>query len=248
MTSFANALEPSRRAQAAEGPNTARPARSRSSARPATKGASGPTTTRAASCSSARATRPALSLTGTGTHVASRAMPGLPGAQTTSGRCGERRSARTSACSRPPEPTTRIVIGQAAARRGTARRPSQGRDEVVDGDRDERLVGARPARAQLERHARDRVLVGCLDDVDEVEPAERRPLLLDGRPQLLDLAVDLADALWVVLDRLHALGRERREHDVGGHGAAFYRMPRPPARRRGAAAGSTPPRPPRRRP
>ena len=35
------------------------------------------------------------------------AMPGLPGAHSTSGSCGERPSARTIACSRPPEPTTR---------------------------------------------------------------------------------------------------------------------------------------------
>ena len=60
------------------------------------------------------------------------------------------------------------------------------------------------ARAELERDARDRLLVGRLDDVDEVEVAERRPLGLDGRAELLDLAVDLADPGRVVLDRLHA--------------------------------------------
>ena len=81
----------------------------------------------------------------------------------------------------------------------------------------ERLVAGRAARAELERDARHRLLVGRLDDVDEVEAAERRPLRLDGRAELLDLLVDLADALRVVLDRLHALGRQGREHDVGGH-------------------------------
>ena len=35
--------------------------------------------------------------------------------------------------------------------------------------------------------------------------------------ELLDLLVDLADARRVVLDGLHALGRQRREHDVGRH-------------------------------
>ena len=46
---------------------------------------------------------------------------------------------------------------------------------------------------------------------------ERRPLRLDGRAELLDLAVDLADPAGVVLDRLHALGGQRRQHDVGRH-------------------------------
>ena len=74
-----------------------------------------------------------------------------------------------------------------------------------------------PARAQLERHARHRLLVRRLDDVDEVEVPERRPLRLHGRPELLDLVVDLADARGVVPDGLHALRRERREHDPGRH-------------------------------
>ena len=38
---------------------------------------------------------------------ASAAIPALPGAQTSSGARGERASARTIACSRPPPPTTR---------------------------------------------------------------------------------------------------------------------------------------------
>ena len=41
---------------------------------------------------------------------ASRAIPALPGAHSTSGRCGERASARTIACSRPPAPTTRTAV------------------------------------------------------------------------------------------------------------------------------------------
>src|SRR5205807_10052274 len=52
----------------------------------------------------------------------------------------------------------------------------------------------------------------------------RGPLGRDLGPQLLDLLVDLADAGGVVLDRLHTLGGERREHDVGRHLASGSRM------------------------
>ena len=51
MTSLANALEPSIRAAAADGPNTLRPRFLSSSASPATSGTSGPTTVRSTSCS-----------------------------------------------------------------------------------------------------------------------------------------------------------------------------------------------------
>src|SRR5436190_22428547 len=90
-------------------------------------------------------------------------------------------------------------------------------DEVVDRDRGQRLVAGRAARAELERDPRDGALVGRLDDGDEVDVAERGPLRLAGGAQLPDLLVDLEDPLRIVLDRLHALGREGREHDVGGH-------------------------------
>src|SRR3954447_14778140 len=203
MTSLQNAFEPSSCAAAAPGPNTTMPCCASRSDNPATSGISGPTTTRSQPC--AAATSPSRSVTATSTSRASRAMPGLPGAHSSSGRCGERVSARTIACSRPPEPTTRT------------RGKLQGGDEVVDGNRRERLVAAGAARAQLERDAGDRRLVRSLDDVDEVKAAQRRPLRLDGGAQLLDLLVDLADALRVVLNRLHALGSEGREHDVSGH-------------------------------
>src|SRR5207244_784894 len=45
-------------------------------------------------------------------------------------------------------------------------------------------------------------------------------LRLDGGAELLDLLVDLANPLRVVLYRLDALGREGREHDVGGHSSS----------------------------
>ena len=52
---------------------------------------------------------------------------------------------------------------------------SDGLDELVDRDRGQRLVVRRAARAELQRHLCHRLLVGRLDDVHEVEPAERRP-------------------------------------------------------------------------
>src|SRR3954451_6554569 len=215
MTSLANAFEPSSRAAARVGPNTGRPRPWISSTRPATSGASGPTTVRSASSRSARSASAPTSATTSGNVFASAAMPGLPGAARTSGSCGERRSARTMACSRPPDPTTRT--------RGPATSgPSlESRDDLVDGDRDERLVARRAARAELERDPRHRALVRRLDDADEVELPERGPLRLDARAELLDLLVDLADALRVVLHRLDALGGERRQHHVGRHRASL---------------------------
>src|ERR1044071_1479147 len=101
-------------------------------------------------------------------------MPALPGVQNTSGDCGERLSARTMACSRPPPPTTRTR--GVTARRGGRDRGSQRGEEVVDRDRGKRLVVRGAARAELERDARHRLLVGRLDDVYAVVSAERRQL------------------------------------------------------------------------
>src|SRR5215210_2925614 len=179
------------------------------STRPATSGASGPTTTRSTARSLAARTSPSTSSAPTARHsTPSRAMPALPGAAISSGARGLRRSERTSACSRPPPPTTRT-------------RTSESRDEVVDGDGDERLVARRAPRAELEGDARHRGLVGRLDDVHEVVLAERRPLGLDRGPELLDLLVHLLDARRVVLDRLHALRGQGAEHHERRHGDPF---------------------------
>ena len=105
MTSLANAFEPSSRAAAADGPKQGMPAAAQSSASPATSGASGPTTTRSTPSAAAKATTSPAS-----TIRASPAIPALPGVQSSSGRCGERSSARTIACSRPPPPTTRTFV------------------------------------------------------------------------------------------------------------------------------------------
>ena len=110
ISSFENAFEPSTRAAPADGPKTAMRARRRASPRPSTSGSSGPTTTSPTSRWWASATRPPTSSTATSWQVATRAMPGLPGAQCSSRQVGLAASACASACSRPPEPTSRILI------------------------------------------------------------------------------------------------------------------------------------------
>src|SRR3954454_24164233 len=144
------------------------------STRPPTSGASGPTTTRSTRRSFAAATIPFRfpTLIPSPSNP-SRAIPGLPGVVRTSGCWGLRASDRASACSRPPEPTTRTRV------------TSERSDEVFDRDRGERLVAGGAARPELHRDARHRRLVGRLDDVHEVVLPERRPLRLDGGAQRL---------------------------------------------------------------
>ncbi len=105
MTSLAYALEPSSCAASAVGPNATTPASTQRSTNPATSGTSGPTTTRSipAAAIAAGSSAPA-------NGAASRAIPAFPGEQSTSGACGERSSARTMACSRPPPPMTRTRV------------------------------------------------------------------------------------------------------------------------------------------
>src|SRR5215472_12681164 len=106
MTSFANALDPSMRAALLFGPKAAIPFARSSSATPATSGASGPMTTRSALTRRAsRVTSPG-SVALTSWQAASSAMPGLPGAACNSPTAGSLLSARTIACSRPPDPIT----------------------------------------------------------------------------------------------------------------------------------------------
>src|SRR2546421_5666544 len=191
------------RAAASDGPNARMRAAASSSTTPFASGASGPTTTRSARSSTAAPTMPSTSSAATSRQrTPSRAMPALPGAAISSGCCGLRMSARTSACSRPPPPTTKILIGTKLERC----------DELVDRDRGQRLVARRAARAELHRDSRHRLLVGRLHHVHEVVPAEGGPLCLDARSERLDLLVDLADPRGVVLHGLDALSRERREH------------------------------------
>ena len=117
ITVFANALDPSSCAAAADGPNTATPAAARRSARPATSGASGPITTRSAESSTASRVSPSRSDTGTGCSRASVPMPGLPGA----------------ACSSP-------------SKRGARERPRQGVLATAGSDKEDshRLAASLP--------------------------------------------------------------------------------------------------------
>src|SRR3954447_25633464 len=223
MTSFAKSLEPSSRAAARTGPKQPTEAARRASTAPATSGASGPTTTRSTPASTAAPASASGSAASRSSGSGSARIPALPGAHNNSGRWGERASARTSACSRPPEPTTRTLMGPKGLR--SAGSNSERGDEVVDRDGGQRLEVRRAARAQLQGDASHRLLVRRLDDVHEVEVPERGPLRLDGRAELLDLVVDLADAGGVVADGLHALGSEGGEHDPGRHGSSSVGSP-----------------------
>src|SRR5450755_2337431 len=216
MISFENALEPSSWAAAALGPKQSTPAARRASPSPATSGASGPITTRSTPSASAAATSASTSSDATSISRASPAIPALPGAHNSSGERGERARACTRACSRPPAPTTstRGRPGEPPPRRPRA---SDGANEVVDRDRRQSLEARRAARAELKRYAGHRGLVGRLHDVDEIEAAERRPLRLHGRAELLELAIDFLDPHRVVLDRLNSVWRQRRKHDVRRH-------------------------------
>ena len=106
MNSLANALLLSSRAAACVGPNAAMPSADSASTRPSASGASGPTTTRSAASACASATCARTSLVPAAWQRATRAMPGLPGAAWTSWPKEAQRHA--SACSRAPEPTTRM--------------------------------------------------------------------------------------------------------------------------------------------
>src|ERR1019366_1450979 len=102
------------------------------------------------------------------------------------------------------------------------------------------VVAGRASGAQLERKARHHPVIGRLDDTDEVELAERRPLLANAHTELLDLAVDLTDALRVVPERAHPLGCERREHQIGRHrGRLSARSARPADRAAPATSALT---------
>ena len=84
ITSLANALLPSSSAADFDGPNTAKPCARKISATPATSGASGPITIKSAVNSFANASTESASFGETGEVRAIFAIPGLPGAQTTS--------------------------------------------------------------------------------------------------------------------------------------------------------------------
>ena len=110
MNCLAKSLLPSRRAPSALGPKTRRPAARSLSATPAHRGASGPTTAKAISLVLANSASLSPSSTPILTHSATSAIPALPGAQYNFSVNGDCRSFQQRACSRPPEPITRIFI------------------------------------------------------------------------------------------------------------------------------------------
>ena len=84
-------------------------------------------------------------------------------------------------------------------------------EELVDRDRASSVSKFELAAcAELDRDPRDRGGVGRLDDVDEVEGAEGRPLMQHLGAELLDVAVDLAQAVRIGLERLDPLGAQGR--------------------------------------
>ena len=135
MTSLAKALLPSSRAARADGPKHAIPAARTASATPATSGASGPTTTRSAPRWVARAVTPSGLVTppSTAWQSASAAMPGFPGAATTSSTDGSSARERTMACSRAPDPTTSTFTGHDP--RGDPPAPATGPRRTASGPR-----------------------------------------------------------------------------------------------------------------
>src|SRR5690606_20234563 len=103
------------------------PAASMASARPAATAASGPITTRSAAISLARSTRAGTSVTPTLRTSQHWAMPGLPGAATRRVSLGEAAIFQARACSRPPDPTSRMFMARvwpARAGRSSAGEPA----------------------------------------------------------------------------------------------------------------------------
>ncbi len=86
------------------------PAASSASPSPATSGASGPMTTKSIFCALQKSITAAASDVSSFTHVATSAMPALPGAQKSFVSSGDAESAQAKACSRPPEPIRRTFI------------------------------------------------------------------------------------------------------------------------------------------
>ena len=108
ITSLANALDPSMRAASLSGPKTLIPFSRNASATPATRGISGPITTRSTSNEVASCVISAGSVTVPLCRVARSAIPALPGTTWRSDTAGSCESPRSRACSRAPEPITRM--------------------------------------------------------------------------------------------------------------------------------------------
>ncbi len=110
MKALEKALEVSSWAAFMVGPKQGMPAAASRSANPASSAVSGPTTTRSAFISRATAHRPSASVTFSATRSPSLSMPGLPGAMTSRRTRGDWAIFHARACSRPPDPTSRMFI------------------------------------------------------------------------------------------------------------------------------------------
>ena len=108
MTCFAKSLDPSILAAVAFGPKQATPAARTASPTPATSGASGPITTRPMPWLVANDATAAGSAWSISARRASQSMPPLPGAAHSAPARGLSASLRSSACSRPPAPSSRM--------------------------------------------------------------------------------------------------------------------------------------------
>ena len=156
--SLARTFEPSSSAAAALGPNAAMPASSSASTTPATSGASGPTTTRS---TRARRRRGDDRVDVVGGDIEAAGVGGDPGV---AGRAEQLRRVR-----RAGQRADDRVLAPAAADdedlHAVGVRRSERVGEVLGRDRGQRLVGHRPARAELDRDLGHRLGVGGLDDV-----------------------------------------------------------------------------------
>src|SRR5215475_6702777 len=208
MMSLAKAFEPSMRAAAASGPKAARPSARRASATPATSGASGPITTRSVfSALASRVTSAGLAAV-TWWTCASSAMPGLPGAACSAVTAGSRRSARTIACSRPPEPITSTRTGTIFQDHGSWVANSAGFDprSWAGLEKGTELQGLVAARADADRA--DRGTGEVLDRLD---------VMLRGRGQVSErsgLRDVLPPPVEVLVDRLGVMELGLRHRDV----------------------------------
>src|SRR5690606_28461826 len=111
--SLVKAFEPSSCAGARCGPKHRRPAALNASTTPSTSGASGPMMVSATCSLRASATSASMSSAATATlrSFGSSAVPALPGATSTCVTRADCAHFHASACSRPPEPTTRTFMG-----------------------------------------------------------------------------------------------------------------------------------------
>ena len=110
QTCLVKFFELSSRPAAFVGPNALKPAAFRSSTTPAATAASGPTTTKSTPFALQNAVTVGGSSMLPGTHSASAAIPALPGMHQSFVTSGDAAIFQHSACSRPPEPRTRIFM------------------------------------------------------------------------------------------------------------------------------------------